>query len=439
MKKYIKKILLVIFILFTIFTAMIGFESVQGSKYQGLWCMQAYGLCLDIHLGRVKVYEVTDHFYTRAGSYDGIIVDDTLYCGLGKFELEKENEQLSLIDRGSQVVYKANKVKDDFLETKVKVDEGNAQHKFAMFYEIFKENYAFFDKYDIDFDAEYEKYKGLVTESTEDEALFQYMCAMVSGLKDGHVELSLKDKVYMPFNYKPEWITDKEHQKLVADTLKQNYIKDYYKFEDCYIRYGTLREDIGYLMIQALGMEALDKTASTKKAMDKVIKEFQNKKTVVIDLRFCSGGFDEASLLIAGYFADNPYLAYKKQAYFKGEKAELQDIYVYPGQRTYKGNIVIILSEYTISAGETFARAMLAKPYHSIKAIGKQSAGFYSDSIPKILPGGFELGMSTEIYYGVDNTLLEGKGIIPDVYIPVSIKEAQQGVDSAFEWILENY
>lgn len=438
-KKIIKRLIQGIVLLFILSVATIGLLAAKASRYNGMWRMEAYGFCFDIHFGRFKAYEVTDHFYTRINRYDGIIVNGNLYCGLGKFKLKKDNNQLSLIDKGSQTVYNADKVEDIFLDNKKNVEEGNAKDKLGMFYEVFKENYAFFDMYQVDIDSEYEKYKSLVTETTDDETLFKYMCEMVSGLKDGHVELYLKDKEYMPHSYKPEWITDKEKQKFVSDTLKQNYIKDYYKFEDSYIRYGSLREDIGYIIIQALGMEELNKSASTKKAMDKIIEEFQDKKTIIIDLRFCSGGFDEASLLIAGYFTKEPYLAYKKQAYFKGDLTKLQDIYVYPNKLTYTGDIVIMLSEYTISAGESFAKAMLANPNHKIKTIGKESAGFYSDSIHKILPGGFDFCMSTERYYSSDDSLLEGNGVIPDVYMPVSFEDAQNGVDRAFEWVLENY
>ena len=47
--------------------------------------------------------------------------------------------------------------------------------------------------------------------------------------------------------------------------------------------------------------------------------------------------------------------------------------------------------------------------------------------------------MSTERYYSSDDSLLEGNGVIPDVYMPVSFEDAQNGVDRAFEWVLENY
>ncbi|MFW6263534.1 MAG: hypothetical protein ACOC34_05830 [Thermotogota bacterium] len=43
-----------------------------------------------------------------------------------------------------------------------------------------------------------------------------------------------------------------------------------------------------------------------------------------------SGGFDAASLCIAGYFTNKKYLAYKKQAFTKSEYAPLQEVYVNP-------------------------------------------------------------------------------------------------------------
>ena len=203
------------------------------------------------------------------------------------------------------------------------------------------------------------------------------------------------------------------------------------------IRYGQLRKDIGYIVIQAMGMETLNKSASTKRAMDKIIMDFKDKDTIVIDLRLCSGGFDEASLVIAGYFTKEKHPAYKKQVYYNGKYTELQSIYVEPMNRTYDRDLVIITSGYTISAGETFVQAMLAKKEKNITIIGEATAGYYSDAIPMFLPGGFSFTMSTERYYLHDGAMPEGKGIVPDVHIPFNLSAFEEGRDQALDWILE--
>jgi C-terminal processing protease CtpA/Prc len=59
--------------------------------------------------------------------------------------------------------------------------------------------------------------------------------------------------------------------------------------------------------------------------------------------------------------------------------------------------------------------------------VGEESAGYYSDSIPKLLPGGFCFGMSTERYLGADDLMLEGKGVISDIVIPINANDTEQG------------
>ena len=404
-----------------------------------MWKTEGYGLCLKINYGIVRVYSVTENLYTDVKAYNGFIINKTLYCGMGKFRLSLQGDRLTLYDEGSRYSYVANRQKKGCLDGLNKVGSEEQEEKFKLYYETLKENYAFADLYEVDFDEEYNKYASNITKDTSDEELYDYMCKMVNKLDDGHVELSWGDMEFSPSDYLPEWMKDMEQVNSLVSIIKKNYLHNYYRFDDCYIRYGEIREDIGYIVIQALGMEKIDKSASTKKAMDKIIKKFQNKDTIVIDLRFCEGGFDEASLLIAGYFAPERYLAYKKHAYDKGEYTELQSIYVEPMGITYNGEVIIITNGYTISAGETFARAMLANKNNSITVIGEATAGYYSDTIPLYIPGDYSFAMSTERYYWYDDTLLEGKGVVPDIEIPYSYKAVQMGKDPALEWILDNH
>lgn len=416
----------------------VGVLMLMATRYNGVWKTEGYGLCIEANYGIVRVYTVTEHYYTDAKAYDGFIINRTLYCGMGRFKLSVNGDKLSLYDEGSRYTYVANREKKNYLNTLNKVYANEQEEKFKMYYEAIKENYAFADMYGMNVDEEYVKYASNITKDTTDEELYSYMCKMVNKLDDGHVEVCWSDKEYSPSGYLPEWSIDTAQANLMVSVIKENYLDDYFRFDDCYIRYGILREDIGYIVIQALGMEKLNKSASTKKAMNKIIQEFQDKETIVIDLRLCSGGFDEASLLIAGYFTPERYLAYKKHAYNNGEYTELQSIYVEPMDITFNGRIVIITSGYTISAGETFLRAMLANENKNITIIGERTAGYYSDAIPMFLPEGFNYTMSTEPYYWYDDTLLEGKGIVPDIEIIFDLDSLKAGKDPTLDWILDN-
>jgi len=323
-------------------------------------------------------------------AYDGVIINGVMYGGLGKLNLKQVNHQLQIIDPGSQVIYNTKQMNDNFLKDKNKMVANDPQAQFRFFYETFLENYAFADLYEVDLTKEYQKYSTLIPDATDAETVYHYMCQLVSNLDDGHVSVSFNGSDYSPCNYIPTWIVDKKQQELLGKVIHTDYIKDYYKFNDCSIRYGTLRKDIGYIIMQGMGMMRLDKTATIKKAMDQIIQE-------------------------------------------------LQDIFVYPNSLNFDGNIVILTSGYTISAAETFIQAMISNPKHQVTVIGDTTAGFYSDTFAKTVPGGYEFTLSTERYWGADGSTLEGHGVQPDVYLPISIEDAEKGVDQAFDWILNHY
>lgn len=442
MKRVRKIILAIIITMASIVLAGLLILAISATPYNGLWKLEGYGFCFDMKYGKMKAYEVTDSYYIRAKEYDGYIVNGVLYCGFGKFLLNLPNSgegRLQLLDRGAQYIYTSVSMKKEDLERLHVIEEYDPVAMFEMFYESFNENYAFTELYGVDLQAEYAKLRPTITAQTSQEDLYLRMCDLVSKLKDGHVEIGFEEKVFNADDTRPEWAANKEQKELLGKVITGNYIKDYYKFEDSYIRYGSLREDIGYVLIHALGMEELNKSASTRKALDRIIAEFEDKDTIVIDLRFCSGGFDEASLLISSYFTRNSYLAYKKQVYYKGKYTELQDIYVNPGESYFSGKIVILTSGYTVSAAETLIRAMTANPDHNITLVGEETAGYYSDGIPKVLPGGFYFTMSSERYLWYDDSPLEGKGVIPQVEIPIDLSRAHLGQDQALDWVLENY
>lgn len=436
MMKWIKRVGIGISICIGILLITIVTLMVMATRFNGIWKLEAYGICIDARQGIVKTYIVTENSYTRMSNYDGVIINGTLYSGLGKYTLNTSNNSLKLNDNGARYVYSADKQAKDYFQKLHKVIKGDQAGKFRMYYELYKENYAFADLYGVDFDEEYNKYAPQVNEKTTDETLYEYMCKMVEKLDDGHVYLSWKDNEYTPSDYKPLWF--KDHAQELVNVIKENYIKDLYRFEDCYILYGTLREDTGYIVMPAIGMAELNKSGTTKKAMEKILKEFAGKKTIVIDMRFCSGGYDEAALLIAGYFTKNEYPTYTKQAYDNGAFTPLQEVSVKPNKANYNGDLIIITSGYTISAGESIIRDMLANPEHKITVIGETTAGYYSDAMPMILPDGFEFTMSTERYYWYDGTMLEGQGIVPDVELPFDLEDVKQGKDYALDWVLQN-
>ena len=417
-----------------------GIHVIYHSKYNGIWEMQGYGLAFKISNGLAKTFEVTDSFYCKEYNYNGIILGKSLISGIGKFKLKRTDDVLEFFDAGAQVTYSFTKKESIFFESKIRVKSGMQAEKFGMFYEMFQENYAFQELYGVSLSEVYETLQKSVTKETSDQALFNYMGELVSNLKDGHIAIDWNEESFSPADYIPEWISDVKQVNVLATLIQERYVMNYKKFNNCPIRYGVLSEQIGYIVIHGMGVESLNITGSTKKAMDQIISEFNEKgiKKIAMELRFNNGGFDAASLCIAGYFTNKKYLAYKKQAFTKGEYTPLQEVYVKPQSITYEGEVYILTSGITISAAETFLRGMLANPEHRVTIVGERTAGFYSDAIPRSLPDGFSYSLSNEVYYWYNDEMVEGQGIVPDVIIPVSMEAVNEGTENALEWILGN-
>lgn len=434
----VKKSFLMISCLLGVVTAALITLVGIGSKFNGLWKFEAYGLLLQNRLGFVQVYQITASTVTRMKDYDGFILIDHLICGLGRLELSREGDTLKIIDKGSQTTYFAKKVGKEFLAGK-KMVINDPRDQFLLFYEALKENYAFADLYQVDFDKYYRRFIGLIDKDTDDDILFQYMREMISGLNDDHVYLEREGRIYTPYKNPSLFWGDTAKVQELANLIKAKYLKDFKKFQDAPVCYGTLNDRIGYVVLTGMGTEALDQTRTTKKAFDQIITAFKDKKVLVIDLRFNNGGFDAASLLISGYFTKTPYLAYFKQAYYQGEYTEPQEIYVHPNALHYDGEIVLLISKYTVSAAETFAQALLANPDRRIRVVGEETKGFYSDCLPRRIKKNWYFGLSNERYLSVDGTAFEGTGIKPDVYIPTQYGDVQNGIDPVLEWVLNEW
>ncbi len=438
MKEIFKNCLIVLGIAIGAIALAAGITFLGAVRYSGVWQTEGYGFCFEVTGAIVKAYSVTESYYTREKSYDGVIIGDTLYCGLGKFRIEIEDNALHMIDQGSRTTYVMSRQNNDCFEKLFLVTKECQAAKLQMFYETLQENYAFADLYGVDFKEEYKKSSSLINDQSSEEEVYQAMCDMVAKLDDGHVEIKLGDQSYCPSDYLPYWMENIKMAQQLVNVIKEKYLKNYYRFKDCYIRYGTLKPDMGYVIIQGIGVTKLDKSRTTREAMNRVIREFQDMDKIILDLRFSPGGYDEAALTIAGYFTDKEYLTYKKQTYHHGVFTDLQSVYVKPEKEYYKGELIILTSGYTISAAETLIRDILANPNREVTVIGEKTAGYYSDAIPKVLPGGIEFTMSMERYYWYDNTMLEGRGIEPQMVIPFDYEAIQEGKDPVLDYVLEN-
>jgi carboxyl-terminal processing protease len=235
---------------------------------------------------------------------------------------------------------------------------------------------------------------------------------MVAPLNDDHVEIELTES-YSPHLGPPEWWVAgkaRDYVKLIED----KYVQLSYS-SDRLIRHGSLTDDTGYILLAGMGgvLNQAQAAEIARRQFSAAITDFSEKKNLVIDLRFNRGGYDVVGLEFASFFTNEYRTAYHREVMNGGDFVPIQSVYVQPGEQFFNGEVYLLTSGATVSAAETFILAMQSVTTPIV--IGEQTAGFFSDSLPRRLPNGVEFSLSHVRYYDLEGTLREGVPVIPTI------------------------
>jgi C-terminal processing protease CtpA/Prc len=158
-----------------------------------------------------------------------------------------------------------------------------------------------------------------------------------------------------------------------------------------------------------------DHAESARLIFQYIAKEFETVQAVIVDLRYNQGGYDAVSLELAGLFAADRHVAFRKKAFrSKGNK---YDVVLTPSSpRRLAVPVAVLISEHSVSAAETAAVAF--RTLSNAKLVGQQTQGALSDVLEKKLPNGWTFTLSNEIFETVDGEFPEGTGVLPHIATP---------------------
>lgn len=204
---------------------------------------------------------------------------------------------------------------------------------------------------------------------------------------------------------------------------------------------------IGYLRITAYGSYASspgfdNELGALEDALDEVFAGPHKLQGLVVDVRVNFGGSDVLGVAVASRLATHDYLAFTKKARNDitdpNRFTDPQETRVRVSTRPlFHGPAVLLTGSNTVSAGETFAMALMGrKP--AVKRVGENTQGVFSDVLNRKLPNGFAFGLPNEVFFTADGQVFEGPGIPPHVHVPVfSTEDLKNGRDPALEKAIE--
>jgi carboxyl-terminal processing protease len=175
-------------------------------------------------------------------------------------------------------------------------------------------------------------------------------------------------------------------------------------------------------------------------ALDKAVDAVRHCEGVIIDLRGNPGGVGGMVMGMGGHFVDSV----KPLGTMKLRGNELRFV-VNPrrvdpqGQavEVYAGPLAILVDAMTASTSEIFAAGMQA--IGRARVFGELTAGQALPALASKLPNGDVLMHAIADYLVVDGTRIEGRGVLPDVLVPLTIESLAAGQDAplqaALGWI----
>jgi peptidase S41-like protein/tricorn protease-like protein len=440
-------------------TALIGCSSpARNGGLDGVWRTDGYGWIIQVQDGHAQTFETTSTSCLPAQSTDqlgqpapdgtvqfarnGVAVQTlrrTAVAGQGELRLLGTAADIDLVSLPALPEMCSRPTPDDPLTN------------FDIFWTTFKENYNSTARKNIDWDAVRDQYRPMVTADTTSRQLYQIFVDMIKPLGDAHAVIEGPDD----HSYSPKRpgtrderdVSRRDATRAVDDHLRQDMgVTEIQNFANGRISYADLPGGRGYLRITSFDNyggthnKFVDNSAVLRDALNAIFTpdRVSSWRGLIIDAGFNTGGDDELALQVASRLTNTSYLAYSKQARNDPNDptkfGRLRPVTVTPfdGPR-YTGPVRLLISDLTVSAGETFTEAMLARnPAPSL--VGLPTQGVFSDDMQRHLPNGWTFTLGNEDYYAANGHNYEGLGIPPTIQTPVfTPAELAQHSDTALD------
>ena len=184
-----------------------------------------------------------------------------------------------------------------------------------------------------------------------------------------------------------------------------------------------LSDKVGYLRFNSFHPELLDDLADA-------MERFADTEGLIIDLRGNPGGAFGVRHQLASRFVTERSVIWN----YRG-RGGIDRIYLEPTEWPYTGNLVIIVDGFCASSSEEFSGGLQFMGRATI--VGEQTPGRDLVSDITVLPTGSYFVFPVAETRTVDGTVLEHRGIIPDVEVTFTEEDLKAGRDTQLETALE--
>lgn len=406
----------------------------------GIWISESWQLALVAEHGVLHSYEFTDVSCLPYFELQYVGLDVPGLNGVGHFE--QGQWVLELLGTSELRATAA----DALPPTCAMPDAGlqsDPELSFEVFWRTFDKMYSSFERRGVDWSRQYELQRARVSQETTNEELFEIACDTIAPMLDPHVAVSWGEQS-CDSRPPPAWVDDAFIDAIMLRIDPESIGEDTTLTANGVVAYRWLDADVGYVFLPSMGgfAESPAEDVATAAAMaDEIVSAFAEAKGLIIDIRFNGGGDDAIALEIANRFADEPRPALSVQTRQGDGWTPRRDYFVQPaGPRQFTQPVILMTSEFTLSAAETFTLAMGELPH--VTLFGEVTRGGFSTMMYRNLPNGFGFTVPIDRVFAADGESYEAVGVTPDVAVEFDPQPFVAGedpmVDAALAWFADH-
>ena len=422
----------------------------------GIWRARGYGILLEVTETDFSVYEYSSAHCLRA--IQGPLLELGFLIDVIAVEPTLQIQQVGALNETfADAIDALPTLCVEGLDATIGEDgyTFDAEHFFDIVVATFDDYYPFFALREVDWDAAVATARADLSGDTTEAELQDVLVTLLTPLNDGHVGLTTPSLEFegAPFaafaTLHAEWMAQDEIAD--EDDYQDREMERYFGAiasrltnvggDVLGMYWGTVAgaEHIGYLRTVHFGHDDISVN------LDQALTALADVDTLIVDVRVNTGGADTQAIEMASRFATETTEAFTKSPYLAPDSWGPETVVYTPAcdaEACFDGPVMLLTSASTVSAAEIFTLAARVLP--NVTTAGENTSGELSDILGRLLPNGWEFGLSHERYMAVGGTLYEAVGIPPELAFdgdPLDREDRAEGrdpwLDAAIEALTE--
>lgn len=397
-----------------------------------IWQQKGFGRMMKIDGDQFSIFVSTDGFCREATS--GTFNDH--------FRIVEADLNKLIINYGSTRNYHFSRIEGLPAECTMREDSLNLNpvDNFNALWNLFNDNYAFFEHRNVDWDKIREDYMPMVENVSSQTEFYGIIKAVLDSLNDGHVTMRVPDSVFT--ETREESIDFETVKNEIPDSILDTYMDAPKTYNFGTISWGQLKgTNVGYIIVPRMfgfpnygltegefnmklnevfnadpgpGYEYfMDEEQGVHDAMEEIYTDLSETDSIIFDLRFNQGGFNGPAMAFLSHFIIEPYDAHIRTINTNTLEPLEEAYHVEPAtENVFEQPIYLFTSHWSASAAEIFVLSSMQSEH--ISRYGSNTRGLLSEVVWAVLPNGWEVSMSVDIVSDLAGNIYEVTGIPVD-------------------------